>query len=71
MTNERLFFLSFARVWCGAARKEQLAQQLVSDPHSPARYRVIGTLQNSEGFAKAYSCPVGSFMNPAEKCRMY
>lgn len=34
-------------------------------------FRVIGSLQNSEAFSKAYNCPVGSFMNPEKKCRIW
>ena len=41
------------------------------DVHSPSRYRVIGTLSNIEEFSKAWQCPVGSPMNPTEKCVLW
>ena len=34
-------------------------------------FRVNGMLKNSEEFAKIWQCPVGSFMNPADKCTLF
>jgi len=33
--------------------------------------RVIGSISNSEDFAKAYRCPLGSKMNPQHKCAVW
>lgn len=41
------------------------------DVHSTARLRVIGPVSNSEDFAKAFNCPVGSPMNPENKCNIW
>ncbi|XP_064642999.1 endothelin-converting enzyme 1-like [Lineus longissimus] len=58
-------------VWCSIATKETYHLQLVSDAHTPAQYRVIGSLSNSKEFAQHYSCPSGTPMNPVKKCEVW
>jgi len=55
-TNDQLFFLSYANWWCGKARKEAVLSQVYTDPHSPADKRILGTLDNSADFKKAFGC---------------
>ncbi|XP_053671017.1 neprilysin-4 [Anopheles nili] len=71
VTRTQLFFLNFAQIWCGAMRPEATRNKLKTAVHSPGRFRVIGTLSNSEDFAREYRCPVGSFMNPVDKCSVW
>ncbi|XP_026469709.1 neprilysin-4-like [Ctenocephalides felis] len=70
-TNTQLFFLNFAQVWCGAMRPEAMRNKLKTAVHSPGKFRVIGTLSNSEDFAREYNCPRGSPMNPIKKCSVW
>ncbi|KAI0227114.1 Neprilysin-1 [Lamellibrachia satsuma] len=70
LNNNQLFFFSYAQLWCVKGRKA-FYKMMSKNVHSPERFRVIGTLSNSEDFAKAYSCPVGSRMNPAKKCSVW
>lgn len=70
-TNDQLFFLSYAQVWCSNMRKESAMNRIRSAAHSPGRFRVTGPLQNSEDFARAFNCPKGSYMNPEEKCTVW
>jgi putative endopeptidase len=50
----KLFFLSFAKVWRIHTREEEENNRLLTDPHSPPRYRVNGTLSSIEDFYKVY-----------------
>ncbi|XP_065167956.1 neprilysin-4 [Atheta coriaria] len=68
MTKYQLFFLNFAQIWCGTTRPEAARNKLRTAVHSPGRFRVIGTLSNSDEFAEVYQCPVGTPMNPKNKC---
>lgn len=70
-TSEQLFFLSFANVWCTNIRREALINQIETDPHSPGKYRVWGSVSNSEGFAKAFNCKEGSNMSRDSKCILW
>lgn len=68
LTSKQLFFVGFAQVWCSISTPEALKLQVLNDPHAPAQYRVIGTLSNSQEFAREFNCPHGSNMNPEKKC---
>lgn len=71
LTPEQLFFVSYARLWCSKARPESLLQQVMTDPHSPAEWRIKGAVQNSEYFARAFKCKKGAPMNPVKKCDVW
>jgi membrane metallo-endopeptidase-like protein 1 len=71
LSADQLFFLSFGQIWCDKITDGALRSQVLSNEHPPGKYRIIGTLQNSEDFAKAYNCPKGSYMNPAKKCGVW
>lgn len=68
LTHRQLFFLNFAHVWCSKSTKEADHLQILSDPHSPGQFRVIGTLSNSVDFSREFNCPKNSPMNPEKKC---
>ncbi|XP_062124845.1 LOW QUALITY PROTEIN: neprilysin-2-like [Drosophila sulfurigaster albostrigata] len=70
LSPEQLFFLGFAQVWCADYKEEHYWKQL-TDEHTIDKFRVIGAVSNSEDFAKAYNCPVGSPMNPNTKCHIW
>lgn len=71
LTPNQLFFLSFAQIWCEKTTPSFALTDLQVDVHSPGRFRVDVTLKNSQAFAKAYGCRVGSPMNPEDKCAIW
>ncbi|TFK76595.1 zincin [Pluteus cervinus] len=68
-TRDQLFFISFARIWAENIKPAQLVQRVRTNPHSPNRFRVEGTVFNIPEFAKAFNCPVGSKLNPPQEER--
>ncbi|XP_065172885.1 endothelin-converting enzyme homolog isoform X2 [Atheta coriaria] len=71
LSDRQLFFVAFAQVWCSAISKESTALQIEKDSHSPAQYRVIGSLSNLREFSEAFRCEPGSRMNPKNKCELW
>jgi putative endopeptidase len=59
---EQRFFLGWAQVWASLAREEYVKQQVTTDPHSPAPYRVNGPMSNMIEFRKAFNIKDGSPM---------
>uniref|UniRef100_A0A673Y7K8 endothelin-converting enzyme 1 n=1 Tax=Salmo trutta TaxID=8032 RepID=A0A673Y7K8_SALTR len=71
LTNDQLFFVGFAQVWCSVRTPESAHRGLMTDHHSPPKYRVIGTLSNSPAFAEHFQCPTGSPMNSGHRCTVW
>jgi putative endopeptidase len=65
------YFLGFAQVWCTNRTEQSARQSALTDPHSPGRWRVNGTVQNLEQFGKAFGCTKGQPMMPAHSCRVW
>ena len=68
-TPEQRFFLGFANVWCENVTDQAARQLAQTHPHSPGRYRVIGTVSNTEEFRDAFSCKAGRPMVRENACR--
>ena len=70
-TPDQRLFLGFGRVWCEKRRPEFQRMLVLSDPHSPGRYRIEGTVQNMPEFEQAWSCKAGQPMVSADACRVW
>ena len=68
-TPEQRFFIGFGQVWRGHARPEFIRQQVVTDPHSPAKFRVLGPLSNMPQFYNAFGVKKGDGMWRDESAR--
>lgn len=61
----------YLQVWCSATTDETINLQIEKDAHAPSRYRVIGPLSNLPEFSAEFHCPLGSPMNPVDKCEIW
>lgn len=59
-TGEQRVFLGWGQVWRRLYRDEELRTRLVTDPHSPSRYRVNGIVQNMPEFYEAFDVKPGN-----------
>jgi len=71
LTPEQRFFVGFAQWDCSNERPEQLREWAVTNPHSPARYRINGVVVNMPEFAGAFSCKQGQPMVSAKVCKIW
>ena len=70
LTGDQRFFLSFAQIWRERIRDDTLRQRLVTDPHSPAHYRVDGVLPNVDAWYRAFQIKPGAAMYAAPDQRV-
>ncbi len=70
-TEKQRYFLGFAQVWCENQTEQSRRQRALTDPHSPGKWRVNGTVQNFDEFGKAFGCKKGQPMYPENSCRVW
>jgi len=68
-TPEQRFFINYAVIWRTNMRPEALRMQILSNEHSPAKYRVNGVLNNLPQFYKAFNVKPGNKMYRKEEDR--
>ncbi|RKS01217.1 M13 family metallopeptidase [Flavobacterium sp. 102] len=67
-TGMQRVFLGWGQVWAEKSREEALRNQIASDPHSPALFRVNGTVRNIPEFYEAFNIkPTDSLYLAPEK----
>ena len=63
--------VAMAQGWCSVASPEYEKMRVLSDPHSPNKFRVNGTVANLPEFGQAFSCQVGTKMRPEKPCEVW
>ncbi len=69
-TGPQRVFIGWAQVWRGKYREDAIRQQVLSDPHSPAEYRVNGTVVNVPAFYEAFDVKPGDELYVAPENRV-
>ena len=53
-TGDQRVFLGWAQAWRGKVTDDYVKKQVVSDPHSPRQFRVIGPARNTDAWYEAF-----------------
>jgi putative endopeptidase len=72
LSGVQRLFLSFANIWRGKRRKEQMLQLLTVDPHSPAEFRA-NIVRNLDEFHEAFGTGPedGLWLAPEDRVRIW
>ena len=73
ITGDQRFFFGWAQVWQSKYREDALRNQIATDPHSPAEFRVIGPVRNSDAWYKAFDVQPGDkyYLAPEDRVRIW
>ena len=71
LTPLQRFFLGYSLGWLLEQRPERVASQLLTDVHSPAKYRVNGPFPNVAEFYEAFGIKPGDKMYIADSLRVH
>jgi putative endopeptidase len=70
LTPPQRYFLGYALGWLGHARNEQLRTQVLTDVHSPAKYRVNGPFSDVDAFYDVFKVKPGNKMYLPDSARV-
>ena len=72
-TGEQRFFMGWSQIWRRKYRDEELRNRLMTDPHSPSHYRVIGVLPNMPEFYEAFDVKEGDkmYLKPEDRVKIW
>ncbi len=73
ITGDQRFFFGWAQVWQSKYREDALRNQIATDPHSPAEFRVIGPVRNSDAWYAAFDVQPGDkyYLAPEDRVRIW
>lgn len=70
LSPDQRYFLAYGYAWMVNTKPEALAQQIMTDVHSPARFRINGPLSNIDQFYTTFNIKEGSKMFRPKKDRV-
>ena len=73
LTGDQRFFLAYAQAWQAKVREGAVRQQLLTDPHSPAIFRVNGVVRNVDAWYKAFDIKPGDalYLPPEQRVHIW
>ncbi|HUQ14215.1 MAG TPA: M13 family metallopeptidase [Novosphingobium sp.] len=73
VTGDQRFFMAYAQVWRSKEREAYLRQQIQTNPHSPAHYRINAIVRNFDEWYKAFGVKPGDdlYLPPEQRVRIW
>jgi putative endopeptidase len=73
ISGDQRFFLSWGQAFREKQRDEDLRSQVVSNPHSPGKFRVDGVVRNVDAWYPAFNVQPGDklYLPPQERVRIW
>jgi len=72
-TGDQRFFMAWAQVWRSKVREQLARQYLVTDPHSPPKYRINGIVRNFGEWYRAFGITPRDalYLSPDKRVRIW
>lgn len=70
LTGEQRFYMGWAQAWQAKVREGTAIMRIKADPHSPPRFRILGSVVNQPGFYEAFDVRPGDKMYLAPEQRV-
>jgi putative endopeptidase len=72
-TGDQRYFLGFAQVWREKNSEASLRKQILSNPHSPAHWRVVGPTRNVDAWYDAFGVKPGDkyYLPPNQRVHIW
>ena len=71
LSGDQRFFIGYAQAWQEKDRENAERQQILTDPHSPGKYRVNGIVRNVDAWYKAFNVQPGDALYLAPDQRVH
>ena len=73
LTGDQRFFIAYAQAWQEKDREDAERQQIITDPHSPGKYRVNGIVRNVDAWYKAFNVQPGDklYLPPEQRVHIW
>ncbi|MGB8601711.1 MAG: M13 family metallopeptidase [Rhizomicrobium sp.] len=73
LTGDQRFYIAYAQSWREQWRDGRLRQSLLSNPHSPSKYRVNAVVRNDDGWYTAFDVKPGDtlYLPPNQRVHLW
>ena len=73
LSGDQRFFIAYAQAWQEKDREDAERQQILTDPHSPGKYRVNGVVRNVDAWYKAFNVQPGDklYLPPEQRVHIW